>query len=196
MRSTLFVSLATLAVAQMDNQDSGSDSSVSIPPYSNPNTQYLTQTNSRGVVTGQPTDIPAVATYIPEAATSPAGSNLPEPSDVVDSIYGNPRSTGPGSSGSPALPTGSALSALSSVLSGATASNTRMGGATPTASGGMGGSTPGSTPGSDSGSDSSSGSSGSSTSSSSGSSESGAAPALQVGTGLLGAVGVVFAAFL
>jgi hypothetical protein len=76
----LLSALAAIASAQ--------DTSVSSVAYSNPNTQYTTQTNSDGVITGMPavetsqpnqpgavTTQPAVITSQPDVATLPALPN-------------------------------------------------------------------------------------------------------------------------
>ncbi|KJY01998.1 hypothetical protein TI39_contig265g00022 [Zymoseptoria brevis] len=63
-----------------------SSSSISIPPYSNPNTQYLTQTNSNGVITGMPSAAVAVTSQ-PILATIPAG--LPQGVTTYPLVVGN-----------------------------------------------------------------------------------------------------------
>lgn len=79
MRYTI---LTAAIVASVSAQSSESSSSISAPPYSNPATQYLTQTDSRGVITGQPTvpaggppvtTQPPVETQVGTLATIPAG---------------------------------------------------------------------------------------------------------------------------
>ncbi|KAF2762062.1 hypothetical protein EJ05DRAFT_472994 [Pseudovirgaria hyperparasitica] len=75
-----------LTVALMCAGALAQDSAVSSVPYTNENTKYLTQTNSLGVVTGQPAVVtsqpdlvtsqpqnPAVVTTQPPAASIPAG---------------------------------------------------------------------------------------------------------------------------
>ncbi|PPJ61317.1 hypothetical protein CBER1_05086 [Cercospora berteroae] len=73
-----------------NNDAQTSSTSISIPPYSNTMTNFLTQTNSNGVVTGMPT--PQVGgqgvaeTSIPPVATIPAGL---APGSVYTLFYGN-----------------------------------------------------------------------------------------------------------
>ncbi|CZT17043.1 uncharacterized protein RCC_02875 [Ramularia collo-cygni] len=117
-----------------------SSSSISIPPYSNPATQYLTQTNSLGVVTGQPTlpgggivatSMPAVDTQVGTVATIPAG--LPTGVTSIPIAVGNgttPASYFTISVGSSttvvlgAVPTGVSVSGVSGTASGPRGSNT------------------------------------------------------------------------
>lgn len=84
--SIILAAAFAAAVSAQDASASASTTSTSTPPYSNPNTQYLTQTNSVGVVTGMPSVVtsqpaggvaittqPAVVTTQPILATIPAG---------------------------------------------------------------------------------------------------------------------------
>jgi len=83
MQSFTFLSLALAAVASAQSTSvstsvSTSDStSISTPPYSNTLTNFLTETNSLGVVTGQP----SVVTSIPDQP----GAVTTQP--IVASVY-------------------------------------------------------------------------------------------------------------
>jgi len=85
MRASISFAAACFAAVALA-QSSESSTSISIPPYSNPNTAYLTETNSLGVITGGPTpqtavtsqpsvvtSQPSVITSQPLVATIPAG---------------------------------------------------------------------------------------------------------------------------
>ncbi|KAM3419390.1 hypothetical protein BST61_g5319 [Cercospora zeina] len=81
------------AFAQDKNAQNNADTtstSISIPPYSNTMTNFLTETNSFGVITGMPapaTGGQGVAeTSIPPVATIPAGL---APGSVYTLFYGN-----------------------------------------------------------------------------------------------------------
>lgn len=84
-----FLTLVPIALAAFASaQDTNSTSSV---PYSNPATTLLTQTNSLGVITGQPTQ-PAVVTTQPAGVfTQPSVALLPAgfTSGTTTLIYGN-----------------------------------------------------------------------------------------------------------
>lgn len=74
----LLVTLALLAATMVTAQETNT-TSVSSVPYSNPETSYTTETNSLGVITGQPTPVttqpglPAAVTSQPAAASIYAG---------------------------------------------------------------------------------------------------------------------------
>jgi len=87
MRASIFISAPIFAIAALAQSDSSAISSSSYS-YDNPFTSYLTQTNSLGVITGQPapatsiptqpgvvTTQPAVVTSQPLPATLPALSS-------------------------------------------------------------------------------------------------------------------------
>lgn len=73
--------LATLALlaAAISAQDVGTNTTESTVPYSNPETSYITETNSLGVITGMPTAVttqpgqPSAVTTQPAAASIYAG---------------------------------------------------------------------------------------------------------------------------
>lgn len=82
MRYAVLAAALVASVSAQSSEASTTSTSISTPPYSNPATQYLTQTNSLGVVTGQPTlpagglpvtTQPAVDTQVGTVATIPAG---------------------------------------------------------------------------------------------------------------------------
>lgn len=78
------IALAAFASAQDSSSSAAVDSTTSIP-YSNDATRFLTQTNSLGVVTGQPTQ-PAPVLTQPAAVTSlPPGDLLP--AGLADGTY-------------------------------------------------------------------------------------------------------------
>lgn len=121
------IALAAVAFAQ---SDSGSAITTSAP-YSNANTVYLTQTDSNGVVTGQPSVItsqPAAATSQDAAAIVPAGFSgtttialgnatlvtVAVNSGVVSTIRSTPSPTTQTASGSGGSASGSSASASSS----------------------------------------------------------------------------------
>ncbi|KAF2431086.1 hypothetical protein EJ08DRAFT_649166 [Tothia fuscella] len=77
MHTYAIISLAFAALASAQSSASVATTSV---PYENPLTEYLTQTNSLGVITGMPTQ-PAVVTSIP---TQPA---VVTSQPILDTIY-------------------------------------------------------------------------------------------------------------
>jgi hypothetical protein len=153
MRSAIILTLAAVAMAQVSEPSS-------IPSYTNPMTSFLTQTNSLGVVTGQPkpdlnvvtsqplpvTTQPALVTSQPPVETSPAGSNIvsvptaaPYPTSAVSSGYSSSMGTNATfTSGSPSASSTGASETSSEASSSATATDdsaaTTTGSAAPTAS--------------------------------------------------------------
>ncbi|KAJ5247168.1 hypothetical protein N7468_002151 [Penicillium chermesinum] len=92
--SIFFATLSAFAISGAIAQDSSSAAAdTSVPP--NPETQYLTETNSLGVPTGQPSVItsqpavvtsqPAVVTSQTAAASIPAGLTAPVVTPVTNS---------------------------------------------------------------------------------------------------------------
>ncbi|KAJ9630800.1 hypothetical protein H2203_001325 [Taxawa tesnikishii (nom. ined.)] len=195
---------ATAALAQSSSANvtvvSALSTSISTPPYSNPFTSFLTQTNSLGVVTGQPaaaTNVgtnPAAVTTQPAVATIPAGL----PAGVTVLNYGNETSrdftVSVGSSTTVVL--GGGVQTI--VTSGSPASATTSGASSGSSSGSSGssGSASGSSSGSRTSGSASSGSSTASASSSAASSSGNAAAAVKVASGALVGAGAFFAAFM
>lgn len=107
MRASIFISAPIFAIAALAQSDSSATpSATSTVSNDNPFTSYLTQTNSLGVITGQPavvttqpdvvTTQPAVVTTQPLPATLPAlasgfntilvGNSLNQTSTIVVSV--------------------------------------------------------------------------------------------------------------
>jgi hypothetical protein len=177
MRSSavLFVALAAVASAQSSSGSASSaasvSTSISTPPYSNPNTAYLTETNSLGVVTGMPSVV----------TSQPAGATAVTSQPLAASVYAGL------TTGLNTIPLGNTTATV--FFSGSVTSVVRSS-PTPSASGGSGS-------GSGSGSSGSAGSGGASgTTSAKASSSSAAAAHIMAASGALGFAGAFFAIFL
>jgi uncharacterized membrane protein YgcG len=162
MRASTIISAVAFAALSV------AESSVTSIPYSNPATSYLTQTDSNGVITGQPsvaTSMPGAVTTQPGVVTSqPDAASIPALSSGMNTVVmGNRTQT-------------------YNVVNNSTVLVTP----TPTAATTTGGS----------GSGSGSGSSGSKTGSGSSSTSSGAADNIKLASGALAGAGAVFALFL
>ncbi|OXV05772.1 hypothetical protein Egran_06460 [Elaphomyces granulatus] len=122
MRSSILISALSGLVLVYAASQSVSVPSVSIPD--NPATSFLAQTNSRGVVTGQP----AAVTSQPPAATSqptqPGAASIPAGLSTAVVPINPVSSSASGKSGSPATPVSSgASSATGSGSSGSVTGN-------------------------------------------------------------------------
>ncbi|KAI5237807.1 hypothetical protein E4T42_09140 [Aureobasidium subglaciale] len=227
MRTSMFFAAPLVALAAAQESSANETSVLStIPissssvPYTNGFTSFLTQTNSLGVVTGQPlpaTSVGVAASNVGVAATNAAISSVAvqlvpaglAPGTVTTLIYGNVTA---GNATSIVVTVGaSTTQVLSAAIVAATGSGSSTSGASGVAGAGASSSTGASASASGSGSSSrASGSSASGTStrasSASGSqlasgsaasaSSTGAAGSVKVGAGALIGAGVFFAAFL
>ncbi|KAJ6013453.1 hypothetical protein N7540_008044 [Penicillium herquei] len=137
--SIVLATLSAFALTSGAVAQSSAESVTSVADAGNPETQYLTETNSNGVVTGQPSVItsqPAAVTSQEAAASIPAGLTSPVVTPQTETSF----STAASETGKTSTPSSTSSGSSDSSSTG-TSSNTKSSSSTGTSSSGSSAST-------------------------------------------------------